>query len=184
MDIATWLRELGLERYEQAFRDNDVDAKVLPELTAEDLKDIGVTSVGHRRSLLAAIAALGKPTPAEPGPMVEASTPRAEAERRQLTVMFSDLVGSTALSAQLDPEDMRDVIRSYQDACAGVITRFDGFVAKYMGDGVLAYFGSPRRTRTTRSGPSGRGSRSSMRWWVWRRRRALGSRCGSGSRPA
>jgi class 3 adenylate cyclase len=140
LDIAAWLGELGLERYAQAFRDNEIDAEVLPTLTAEDLKDLGVEVIGHRRKLLNAIAALGEsetaPTPA--------AAPRAEAERRQLTVMFCDLVGSTALSAQLDPEDMREVIRSYQDACAGVITRFEGFVAKYMGDGVLAYFGYPR----------------------------------------
>ena len=96
--------------------------------------------MGHRRTLLAAIADLDKPAPVEP----DAAVRRAEAERRQLTVMFCDLAGSTALSAQLDPEDTREVIRSYQDACAGVITRFDGFVAKYMGDGVLAYFGYPR----------------------------------------
>jgi len=112
LDIGTWLRGLGLEQYEVAFRDNDVDAEVLPELTAEDLTNIGVTSVGHRRKLLAAIAVLGYEAPA-----------RAEAERRQLTVMFCDLVGSTALSARLDPEDLREVIAAYHRAVAGVDMR-------------------------------------------------------------
>jgi SAM domain (Sterile alpha motif) len=137
MDIAAWLRELGLERYAQAFRDNDVDAKVLPRLTAEDLKEIGISSAGHRRNLLAAIEAL-RPEPVSPKPVEPSATkppaaePSREAERRQLTVMFVDLVGSTALSARLDPEDMREVIRSYQNAVAGEITRFEGHVAKFM----------------------------------------------------
>jgi class 3 adenylate cyclase len=140
LDIAAWLGALGLERYAQTFADNEIDGEVLPTLTADDLKDLGVLVIGHRRKLLNAIAALdGSEAPPAPG-----TAPRAAAERRQLTVMFCDLVGSTALSAQLDPEDMREVIRGYQDACAGVITRFEGFVAKYMGDGVLAYFGYPR----------------------------------------
>jgi class 3 adenylate cyclase/predicted ATPase len=152
VDIEGWLRELGLERYAQAFRDNEIDADILPTLTAEDLKDLGVTVVGHRRKLLNAIDALrGEPQkgadPAagsgSPGP-AEDVAPRSEAERRQLTVMFVDLVGSTALSARLDPEDMRDVIRAYQDTVAGAIVRFEGHVARFMGDGVLAYFGWPR----------------------------------------
>ncbi len=141
MDVAVWLRGLGLEQYAPAFRDNDVDGEVLPELTADDLISIGVTSVGHRRKLLAAIAALGaEPTRdlAQPA-MSSTSTPisplTSEAERRQLTVMFCDLVGSTALSARLDPEDMREVIGAYHRCCAKVIGRGGGFVAKYMGDG-------------------------------------------------
>src|SRR6516225_1282452 len=114
VDIAAWLNRLGLQQYEQAFRDNDVDAAVLPELTADDLIGLGVTSIGHRRKLLAAIAALGdKPgdhraLTTVPG-RAEAPT-GSRAERRQLTVMFCDLVGSTELSARLDPEDLRDVI--------------------------------------------------------------------------
>ncbi len=147
VDVAEWLRELGLERYEQAFRDNEVDIALLPNLTVEDLKDLGVSLVGHRRRLLDAIAALKTPEHEDVEPPADEAPARAlrsEAERRQLTVLFCDLVGSTALSAKLDPEDMREVIRAYQDACAGVITRFEGFVAKYMGDGVLAYFGYPR----------------------------------------
>jgi class 3 adenylate cyclase len=138
LDTATWLRGLGLEQYEAAFRDNDVDAEVLPELTADDLISIGVTSVGHRRKLLAAIAALAETSVSPDAPV------RADAERRQLTVMFCDLVGSTELSARLDPEDLREVIAVYHRAVAGVVGQFDGFVAKYMGDGVLIYFGYPR----------------------------------------
>jgi class 3 adenylate cyclase/predicted ATPase len=149
MDIAAWLCELGLERYQQVLRDNDVDAKVLPHLTAEDLKDIGITSVGHRRRLLAAIEALraegATPEPREPSATAPpAPEPSREAERRQLTVMFVDLVGSTALSARLDPEDVGEVIRSYQERCGEVASRWDGHIAKYMGDGVLAYFGWPQ----------------------------------------
>src|ERR1700726_4211701 len=166
MDIAAWLQGLGLERYVPAFRDNDVDAEVLPELTAEDLISIGVTSVGHRRKLLAAIAAVGaanvaqpptlpiapadgSPLPFPPFPGLDPGITGetrvgAEAERRQLTVMFCDLVGSTALSARLDPEDLREVIAAYHRAVAEVVGRFDGFVAKYMGDGVLVFFGYPR----------------------------------------
>ena len=139
MDVADWLRKLGLGQYESAFHANDVDAEVLRKLTTEDLIAIGVTSVGHRRRLLDAIAALGSKAPASPEAPV-----RAEAERRQLTVMFCDLVGSTPLSTRLDPEDLREVIAAYHHAVAEVVGSFDGFVAKYMGDGVLIYFGYPR----------------------------------------
>src|ERR1700746_3035676 len=141
MDVATWLRGLGLERYEAAFRNNEIDWEALPKLTTEDLKDLGVVLGSHRRKLLEAIAALRR----EPGPRPPAADQVVPiAERRQLTVMFCDLVGSTALSARLDPEDLRDVIGAYHAAVAEVIGRFDGFVAKYMGDGVLAYFGYPQ----------------------------------------
>jgi class 3 adenylate cyclase/predicted ATPase len=140
-----------LEQYEQAFRDNDIDARVLPGLTADDLKEIGVVSVGHRRLMLQAIAALqAAAAPAAPvtgaGTAVVAPAAPAppQAERRQLTVMFADLVGSTALSARLDPEELQEVLRAYQDAAAGAIARFEGHVAKFMGDGVLAYFGWPQ----------------------------------------
>jgi class 3 adenylate cyclase/predicted ATPase len=148
MDIEVWLRELGLERYGQAFRENEIDAAILPKLTADDLKDIGVTIVGHRRKLLEAIAALAEPALApRAGTSAPAAAPQArpaEAERRQLTVMFVDLVGSTELAGRLDPEDLRDVMRAYQAACTGVVGRLEGHVAKYLGDGVLAYFGWPR----------------------------------------
>jgi hypothetical protein len=152
VDIEAWLRGLGLEQYASAFRDNDVDAAVLPELTAEDLIGLGVTSIGNRRKLLAAIAALNEPAPAsERVAEVTAKRPvdapissASGAERRQLTVMFCDLVSSTELASRLDPEDMRELIASYHGAVAEVVARFEGFVAKYMGDGVLAYFGYPR----------------------------------------
>jgi class 3 adenylate cyclase len=157
VDIAAWLRDLGLEQYEPAFRDNGIDTEVLPKLTVEDLKDIGVTRVGDRRKLLDAIAALraGAPLssaaeqPSEvPG---RAAAPSSEAERRQLTVMFCDLVASTALSARLDPEDLRAVIGAYHRCLAAVVERARGFVAKYMGDGVLAYFSYPGRRARCRA---------------------------------
>jgi class 3 adenylate cyclase len=148
MDVAAWLRGLGLEQYAPAFRVNDVDGEVLPELTADDLISIGVTSVGHRRKLLAAIAALGTepPTVAQSASATSTpiSLPSIDAERRQLTVMFCDLVGSTALSTRFDPEDLRELIGDYHRVVSETVGRFDGFVAKYMGDGVLIYFGYPR----------------------------------------
>ena len=140
MDIAAWLQDLGLERYAPAFRDNEIDERVLPSLTADDLKELGVALVGHRRRLLDAIAALGAAVTAAPS---DRPAP-AEAERRQLTVMFCDLVGSTALSTRHDPEDLRELIGDYHRAVAEAVGRFDGFVAKYMGDGVLIYFGYPQ----------------------------------------
>src|SRR6266851_4227551 len=152
LDISVWLRGLKLEQYAPAFRDNDVDEAVLRRLTAEDLRELGVASVGHRRRLLDAIAAFAagdaapapsSPLPTPPAPAGEGRV-RAEAERRQLTMMFCDLVGSTELSARLDPEDLREVIAAYHRAVADVVRAFDGFVAKYMGDGVLVYFGYPR----------------------------------------
>ncbi len=146
MNVGAWLRGLGLERYAGAFHDHDVDAEVLPELTADDLTGLGITLVGHRRKLLAAIAALraGPSTVVFPAPTPAPPTPRpSTAERRQLTVRFVDLVGSTSLSARLDPEDLREVIGVYHRRVAAEVERLGGFVAKYMGDGVLAYFGYP-----------------------------------------
>src|SRR5215471_2077492 len=145
MDVSAWLRGLGLERYTPAFRDNDIDAEILAELTADDLIGLGVTSIGHRRKLLAAIGALREagaaavraPAAAPPAAGIPA------AERRRLTIMFCDLVGSTALATRLDPEDLREIIGASHRAVAKVLTRFGGFVAKYMGDGVLGYFGYP-----------------------------------------
>jgi class 3 adenylate cyclase len=152
MDVGDWLRSLGLGEYESAFRDNEIDGAVLPKLTVDDLKDLGVAAVGHRRKILSAIEELNPPSappdevaraPLSPSPSPADAT-RDTAERRQLTVMFCDLVGSTALTSRLDPEDMRQVIRAYQDACSGVVARYDGFVAQFFGDGILAYFGFPR----------------------------------------
>ena len=148
MDIGGWLRSLGLERYEAAFRENEIDDTVLPSLTAEDLKDLGVGIVGHRRKLLDAIAVLrayaSAKAPTAEAPPTLPKSPQDTAERRQVTVMFSDLVGSTALSARMDPEDLREVISAYQKCVAETVQRFSGFVAKYMGDGVLVYFGYPQ----------------------------------------
>jgi class 3 adenylate cyclase len=151
MDIVVWLRGLGLGRYETAFRENDIDETVLPSLTDEHLKQLGVASLGHRVKLLDAIAALrgdgsGK-TPSVDAPTTSSAPsayPEDRAERRQVTVMFSDLVGSTALSARMDPEDLREVISAYQKCVAETVQRFGGFVAKFMGDGVLIYFGYPQ----------------------------------------
>jgi predicted ATPase/class 3 adenylate cyclase len=145
VDIAAWLRGLGFEQYEPAFRANEIDERVLSSLTSEDLREIGVVPIGHRRRLLDAIAALGTEALVVTETTVSRDSPAtADAERRQLTVMFCDLVGSTVLSSRLDPEDLREIIGAYHRVVAEVITRFDGFVAKYMGDGVLVYFGYPR----------------------------------------
>ncbi len=150
MDIPRWLESLGLGQYAEAFATNDIDAELLPDLSLEDLASLGVASLGHRKKLLKAIAALGSAeTPAPSAPPQVKSTPArtapgGEAERRQLTVMFCDLVGSTALSTRLDPEVLQDLIRAFQVRCAGAITRFDGYIARYMGDGMLVYFGFPR----------------------------------------
>ena len=143
MDVGGWLRSLGLGQYEALFRASEIDADILPELTEVDLEKLGVP-LGHRKRLLRAISGL---TVAETSPAPFASAgakPHDAAERRQLTVMFCDLVGSTAVSTQLDPEELREELRAYQNTVSGVVARYDGFVAKYMGDGVLAYFGYPR----------------------------------------
>ena len=149
MDLGGWLRSLGLERYEVTFRENEIDEAVLPNLTAEDLKDLGVGAVGHRRKLLDAIAALRAEASAKaPGPDALPVTDRTAndtAERRHLTVMICDLVGSTALSARLDPEDMNAVLDAYHAACARIMLAYDGFIGDFRGDGILAYFGSWRR---------------------------------------
>jgi len=144
MDVGDWLRSLGLDQYEATFRANEIDADVLPELTEIDLEKLGVP-LGHRKRLLKAIAglaALEKLAPTSGSAPVRPDTDAAE--RRQVTVMFSDLVGSTALSARMDPEDLREVISAYQKCVAETVRRFGGFVAKYMGDGVLVYFGYPQ----------------------------------------
>jgi class 3 adenylate cyclase len=150
MDVVVWLRSLGLGKYEAAFRENEIDETVLASLTHENLKELGVSALGHRLKLLDAIAALRNDAGRKAPPVDAATTssassasPEDRAERRQVTVMFSDLVGSTALSARMDPEDLREVISAYQKCVAETVQRFGGFVAKYMGDGVLVYFGFP-----------------------------------------
>ncbi len=146
--IADWLEKLGLGQYARRFNENGIDLSVLPDLTDQDLEKLGVL-LGHRRKLLRAIADLKdveKSTPADAIATVAHAVPHPldSAERRQVTVMFSDLVGSTELAARMDPEDLRDVISAYQQCVSGTVQRYDGFVAKYMGDGVLVYFGYPR----------------------------------------
>ena len=144
MDVGGWLRNLGLDQYEATFRANEIDADVLPELTEIDLEKLGVP-LGHRKRLLKAIAGLAAPEKLAPTLGPTPVRPETDAaERRQVTVMFSDLVGSTALSARMDPEDLREVISAYQKCVTETVRHFDGFVAKYMGDGVLVYFGYPQ----------------------------------------
>jgi hypothetical protein len=154
MDVSAWLGNLGLGRYEQAFRENDIDAEVLADLTAEDLIGLGVTSIGHRRKLLAAIAALRKAAvQAISPPSNEQFAPSLpfEAERRQVTVMFVDLVGSTAMSARLDPEEMREVIRAYQNAVAREIAAYAGMSPNSWAMECWPISAGLRRTRTMRS---------------------------------
>jgi len=144
--IADWLKKLGMSEYAERFVENDIDMAVLPDLTDQHLKDLGV-SLGHRLKMLRAIRDLSSVSvavTASSTPVATEPTRRDDAERRQLTVMFTDLVGSTALSSKLDPEDMRFVIGAYQKCVAETVARFNGFVAKYMGDGVLVYFGYPQ----------------------------------------
>jgi class 3 adenylate cyclase len=150
MDLGAWLRGLGLECYEATFRENEIDERVLPSLTVEDLRELGVAALGHRRILLDAIATLSCDTGSK-GPRIALATipsaPSAShedrAERRQVTVMFSDLVGSTALSARLDVEDLRDTISTYEKCAGEIVRRLGGFVAQFTSDGFLAYYGYP-----------------------------------------
>jgi class 3 adenylate cyclase/predicted ATPase len=144
-EIADWLGRLGLGQYAQRFAENEIDVSVLPHLADQDLKDIGIP-LGHRRKILAAISEPTAAAQAAPEPSATSMAPKTSdaAERRQVTVMFADLVGSTELSARMDPEDLRDIISTYQKCVTETVRRFDGFVARHMGDGVLAYFGYPQ----------------------------------------
>ena len=149
MDVGGWLRSLGLDRYEEKFRDNNIDLDVLPQLTAHDLKDIGVVSVGDRRRLIAAIAALVSATPwaeatAPQSQSAPPKGPQVSAERRPITVMFCDLVGSTALASRLDAEDWRNLVNAYLDQASAAVTDLGGHVLKKLGDGLMALFGYPR----------------------------------------
>jgi class 3 adenylate cyclase len=152
MDIGDWLRSLDLEQYEAVFRENFVDEKVLPSLTAEDLKDLGVGFVGHRRKLLDAIVALRADASTKIAPLAplaaqpSAVTPEpreAAAERRHVTVMFCDLVDSTGIAARLDAEEWRDLVGAYLDAASAAVTEMGGKVTKKLGDGLMAIFGYP-----------------------------------------
>jgi class 3 adenylate cyclase len=142
-EISDWLEELGMSEYTQRFAENKIDVSVLRHLTDQDLKDMAVP-LGHRRKMLAAISEVAADTASEPKVSEPEPKHQEAAERRQVTVMFSDLVGSTALSARMDPEDLREVVSGYQKCVAETVRRFGGFVAKYMGDGVLVYFGYPQ----------------------------------------
>jgi class 3 adenylate cyclase len=147
MDVGVWLRGLGLGQHEERFRDNKIDADVLSQLTADDLKDIGVLAIGDRRRLLAAIAALTGATPPSDMPAsplkVPPKSPQISAERRPITVMFCDLVGSTSLSAKLDAEDWRNLVSAFRDAASAAVTQMGGRVATKLGDGLMALFGHP-----------------------------------------
>ena len=138
-DVSEWLVNLGLGQYASSFIDNDIDTRHLAELTNEDLRELGISSLGHRKTILGAIRALDE----EDGIPDRDNARVVEAERRQLTVMFCDLVGSTEMSRQLDPEELRHLVVSFQGVCNAAIKRFDGYVARYMGDGLLVYFGFP-----------------------------------------
>src|SRR5262245_61463016 len=142
-NIRAWLAELGLAKYGAAFASNDIDLDILPELTDADLERLGVASLGDRKRLLKAIASIASAEKSSVVPTTTGPSP-TDAERRQVTVMFADLVGSTALSSCMDPEDLREIISAYQKCVAETVRRFDGFVAKYLGDGVLVYFGYPQ----------------------------------------
>src|SRR3984957_459802 len=141
-ELRDWLRGHGLEQYADTFEANDIDLDILAELSERDLEQLGL-SLGNRRRLLKAIAA-GNAAPTPSKPSAPEGPESGDAERRQVTVLFADMVGSTALSGKVDPELLGGLIRRYQDAVAGAIGRYGGFVAKFMGDGVLAYFGFPR----------------------------------------
>ena len=141
--IVDWLEKLGMSEYIQRFAENRIDVSVLPELTDQHLKDLGV-ALGDRLKMLRSIRELTDAISASPQPAQSEPKPQDTAERRQVTVMFSDLVGSTVLSARMDPEDLREIISAYQKCVAETVRRFGGFVAKYMGDGVLVYFGYPQ----------------------------------------
>jgi class 3 adenylate cyclase/tetratricopeptide (TPR) repeat protein len=148
MDVGGWLRSLGLEHYEGHFRENKIDVDVLPRLTADDLKDIGVSAVGDRRRLLDAIATLAGTISAEASgrapQCARPKSPQLEAERRPITVLFCDLVGSTSLAAKLDAEDWRNLVNAYLDEASTAVTGLGGHVLKKLGDGLMALFGYPK----------------------------------------
>jgi class 3 adenylate cyclase len=151
MDVGEWLKGIGLGQYEATFREHEIDAEVLPEVTEADLEKFGIP-FGHRKRLIKAIVKLGAAAPEQPGaappqPTVPSQSPRTfrpDAERRPITVMFCDLVGSTELAARLDPEDWRNLVNAYLDAAEAAVTAFGGHVLKRLGDGLMALFGYPQ----------------------------------------
>lgn len=168
MDVAIWLRSLGLSRYEAAFGDNAIDADVLPDLTDGDLLQLGV-NLGDRKRLLKAIASLGSTEPVKPAAEATQSLSKSPAERRPITVMFCDLVDSTSLAAKLDAEDWRDLVGSYLDEASAAVTRLGGHVHSKHGDGLMALFGYPiaqgerRRTRCAHGASHPAGARRTQR---------------------
>jgi len=152
MDVGVWLRSLGLGQYEATFQDNEIDGAVLPKLTVDDLKDLGVAVVGHRRKIMSAVEELNaasvaradamKPPQTQAPPSVGASS--GGAERRPITVMFCDLVGSTSLAARLDAEDWGNLVNAYLDEASAAVTDLGGHVLKKLGDGLMALFGYPK----------------------------------------
>ena len=166
--IAEWLEKLGLGQYAKVLAANDIDVSVLPHLSDQDLKDLGI-SLGHRRKIFAAINEdFASVQPLAAADRAEDHFNQETPERRHVTVLFSDLVGSTVLSTRLDPEDLRDVITIYQRCVEETVRRFDGFIAKFLGDGVLVYLGIQRRTKTTRSRLSAQGLSWSLQSGVFR----------------
>ena len=147
-EIRQWLTSIGLDQYADLFEENDIELALLAEWTDEHLQAVGVASGGHRMKILKAVREEVPRTGNGSVVMTEETAPQptttGEAERRQLTVMFCDLAGSTALAERFDPEDLGEIVRIYQDNCADIVSRYEGYVARYMGDGILAYFGYPQ----------------------------------------
>jgi class 3 adenylate cyclase len=164
VDVASWLRNLGLERYEAAFRENDVSVDVLCDLTAEDLEGLGVAAIGHRRRLLVAIAKLREDTASLQAVRStdDHRAPTSAAERRQITVLFCDIVGSTPLSTELDPEELREILSTYQTNVAAVVTSERGYIARFVGDGAWPISAGRTPTRRTPKAPSAQAWRSSI----------------------
>jgi class 3 adenylate cyclase len=158
-DLISWLESTGLSQYGALLTAQEIDFDVLTELTDDDLVKLGLP-LGARRRLLKAIRTLNGDVDVIPQPVSDAS-PEPMGERRQLTVLFCDLVGFTELASRLDPELLQKIVHAYEDLCAAAVTRFEGFVFQRLGDGIVAFFGSPSHTRTRRSAPSAPASTSS-----------------------
>jgi class 3 adenylate cyclase len=185
VDIAAWLRELGLERYARVFQDNEIEPEILAELTDEDFRELGIP-LGPRRKLAKAIAALSAEAATPPDHTATADSrpePPSHAERRQLTVLFCDLVGSTELAARLDPEDLRSIIGAYQRCAAAVVERFEGHLARFLGTASSPTSAGRGRTKTRPSGRSALGFSWSRTWLASSLAPACGCRLAWESRP-